>query len=331
MKCVFRALRVAALFVGSVVGAGFATGQEVQLFFGGDGVASLIVASLFMAVCAFFFMEIGAKRLVNARASVATDTLVSVCSFAVYAAMIAAAEELLVDVTGQAGLSALVAVTMMAFGKRTASLSLFNLVAVPLMIVVIALVGVRSTGAVTGRFGLLTPLAYGGMNLLFSGALMVKEGETSTHAERVFASVLLGAAVFAMLYFMRRAVAGVTGDMPFLTAAVGANVGTVANLSLLLAIVTTMGACAHLTTSRLAALVGDGALAAPLVVLLGIVTSSFGFAAIVEVSYPIVSYLGLAATLFAVALPAVAFFKRGGFGKFFRPKKLVGGLTAKRK
>ena len=51
MRSFFRALRVAALFVGSVVGAGFATGQEVQLFFGGDGVTSLFVASLFMSVC----------------------------------------------------------------------------------------------------------------------------------------------------------------------------------------------------------------------------------------------------------------------------------------
>ena len=76
---------------------------------------------------------------------------------------------------------------------------------------------------------------------------------------------------------------------------------------------------------------GEDALAAPLVALLGSVTASFGFAAIVRVSYPIVSYLGLAATLFAVGLSAVAFFKRCGFGKFFRPKKLVEGLTAKRK
>ncbi len=322
---------MAALFVGSVVGAGFATGQEVQLFFGGDGVTSLFVASLFMSVCAFCFMEIGARRLLPTRAGAVTDALVSVCSFAVYAAMIAAAEEVLLGMTGQAGLSILLAVVMMAFGKRTASLSLFNLIAVPLMIVVIAVVGARSSGRVEGEFRLLTALAYGGMNLLFSGALMAKEGEESSLSERILASLLLGTAVFVMLYFMRRAVAGSTGDMPFLTAAFRENLGTVANLVLLLAIVTTMASCAHLATKGLAAFTGDDALAAPLVTLLGSVTASFGFAAIVRVSYPIVSYLGLVATLFAVGLSAVAFFKRCGFGKIFRPKKLVGGLTAKRK
>ena len=137
MKSVFRSVKVAALFVGSVVGAGFATGQEVRLFFGSDGVASLFVTSLFMAFCCFCFMQVGAGRLLNARVALIADALVSLCSFAVYAAMIAAAEQLLFEATGQAGFSALFAVgCLLLLRKGKGALCLLNVVAVPLMAVI---------------------------------------------------------------------------------------------------------------------------------------------------------------------------------------------------
>ena len=298
--------------MGSVVGAGFATGQEVSLFFGEDGVIGLIVASLFMAACVFAFLNVGAKgRGASGKLGVAVDTAVTLCSFAVYAAMIAAAEELLAALTGRKGLSALLAVGMIFLsGERTASLSFLNLLAVPLMAAIVAVVGVKSGGEVTGGFHPISALCYGGMNLLFSGALLAKEGEGSTLGERVGASVVAGGVVFVMLFFMRRCVAGHDGDMPFLTAAEGVGMGMVAQASLLLAIVTTMAGCAYLATDRLAKFSGDRVFAAPMVTLLGILISGFGFAPIVRTAYPVVSYLGLAATFFVLAAPAVAFLKK---------------------
>lgn len=307
---VMRSIRAAALFVGSVVGAGFATGREVMLFFGADGVGSLFVASLFMAICVFAFMEIGARRALSSHVALVTDTLVSFSSLAVYAAMIAAAEKVLAETSGQSGLSLLLAalVGLLSMG-RSDRLAGLNLLAVPFMVAVIVYVGVRSAGRVEGGFHLLTPLAYGGMNLLFSGALMVGEGEKSTLGERVLASLISGAVIFLMLLFMRRCL--VEGaDMPFLVAAREEGVGTLAGIALLLAIVTTMASCAYLVIGRLSVWTGDPLLSASLVTLVGVLLSSFGFAPIVNATYPVVSYLGLAATLFALGY---TLFKGCGF------------------
>lgn len=299
MKIV-RSFRSSALFVGSVVGAGFATGREVLLFFGADGVGSLLVASLFMSICAFAFMEIGARRALSPRVALVTDGVVSLSSLAVYAAMIAAAEEVLAGWSGQGGLSLFLAVGvgLLSMG-RSDRLAWLNLLAVPFMVAVILYVGARAAGRVEGDFHLLTPLAYGGMNLLFSGALMVGEGEESTLGERILASLVSGGVIFVMLLFMRYSVTE-GGDMPFLSAAEKVGVGTLARLALLLAILTTMASCAYLVIGRLSSATGDPLLAASLVTLLGVLFSSFGFAPIVNATYPIVSYLGLAATLFAL-------------------------------
>ena len=313
---VVKSIRTSALFVGSIVGAGFATGQEVLLFFGGDGVGSLALSSLFMAICAFAFSEIGYKRALSPRVALVTDTVVSLSSFAVYAAMIAASEEVLAALTGQSGLSALLAVAVGCLSCKSAErLSLLNLFAVPFMVIIILLVGVRSNRTVTGAFHPLSALAYSGMNLLFSGALMVKEGEGSSLGERIGSSVLSGVVIFLMLLFMRRTVSE-GSDMPFLDASCREGLGTPARIALLLAIITTMASCAYLSAGRLSALMGDALLSGSLVTLLGICLSAFGFAPIVRTTYPVVSYLGLVATIFAVGYSFFVLWRRRILAKF---------------
>ena len=335
MNGVKRSVCTAVTFVGSVVGAGFATGQEVSLFFGADGVWSLLVAALFMAVCAYAFMSMGARGIVGAP-RLAADTVVGVSSFVVYAAMIAAAEELLLALTGKKGLSVLLAAGMIFLtGKRTSYLALLNLLAVPLMTVIVGVVGARAGGGAEGGFHLLRALCYGGMNLLFSGALLMKEGQGSTVGQRLAASLLSGGLLFLMLLFMRRCVTG-GGNMPFLAAAERAGLLLPARLGLLLAIVTTMASCAYLSTDRLAAFAGDRVLAAGVVALTGVLTSKCGFALIVNVTYPVVSVLGLVATVGALTLPTVSLVKkRKGRGYKKRTPKIgvrlsVGDKTAKR-
>ncbi|MBO4473154.1 MAG: hypothetical protein J5765_05025 [Clostridia bacterium] len=304
MKC-FRGVRAAALFVGSVVGAGFATGQEISLFFGGDGVWSLVVASLFMAVCAFAFLDMGARRVAMKEGlRLATDSAVALSSFAVYAAMIAAAEEVLFRLTGMAWLSVPLALAVsFVAGKSVSWVSALNFVAVPLMAAVIVWVGARCSAPIGGAIHPLRALAYGGMNLLFSGALMIGEGERLSLGERITAAVTAGVVIFVMLLFMRRAVASAGGgEMPFLEAASRDGLGTFASLALLLAIVTTMAGCAFLLISRLTALTRDRTLSASLTTLAGFLTSLVGFAPLVAYAYPVVSLLGVAATLAAVGV-----------------------------
>lgn len=296
----FRGCKTAALFVGSVVGAGFATGQEILLFFGEGGTADLLIAALFMAFSAYLFLNLSDAPVLNdARIKVGADAVIALSSFAVYAAMIAASEEVLRSLTGRAGWSAALAIAVSCVaGKKNRGIAALNLIAVPLMIAVIAFVGVRFGGRTEGSLHPLRAIGYGGMNLLFSAALMREEGRKLTRGERRIASLLIGAMLFPMLLFMRRTVAlSPSPNMPFLAVASRAGLGTISSLSLLLAIVTTMASCGYLATDRLTVFTKDPLLSISSVTLLGILAATIGFAPLVLATYPIVSYLGIAVTL----------------------------------
>ena len=298
MKSFFSAARVAALFVGSVVGAGFATGQEISLFFGGGSPLGPVIAAVFMGVMCFVFMEVG---LPDGRARRVFDVVVAVASFVVYGAMIAAAEEVLSDLTALRGLSLLLALGSAALTVRGAEkMAWLNLVAVPLMIAVVLVVGCRSAAPQGGGARLLAPFAYGAMNMLFSGALMASAGERLSRRERVTAAVLATVMILALLLAMYRAVAGVPrGSMPFLTAASRLDLGVLVPVTLLLAIITTMTSCNYLTACELSRHIPDPLLPAALLPFAGVLFAQWGFAPIVDTLYPMVSVLGIVVTVIA--------------------------------
>ena len=142
MKGFFTALRAACLFVGSIVGAGFATGREVALFFGGGSVWNLLLASAFIAFSCYVFMDLGARGAQGRpRIFLGVGRVVSAASFIVYAAMLAAAEEVLSELFGVRGLSLLLGVgSALLSGRDLVWVSRLNLVAVPVMIALIAFV-----------------------------------------------------------------------------------------------------------------------------------------------------------------------------------------------
>ena len=325
MKSFFRAMKTACLFVGSVVGAGFATGREIALFFGGGSAWNVGIAAAFMGAAAFLFLETGAKgSAIDPRVRTGADALVAVSSFVVYAAMIASAESVLFGLFGKKGLSLFVALFCAILSpKGVGWVSRLNFLAVPALAVIVIFVGAKTP--LSARFDSIRPfssVAYGAMNMLFSGALMAEEGRRLSKKERRVAAALCGGLIFALLLFMFRAASfSPRSEMPFLVAAERAGIGAVAPVALLLAIVTTMIGCDYLVTGKLNETLGDPVLSSALVLLSGFLLSLVGFAPIVRTAYPVVSYLGIAFTFAAaIFLPA---FRSGGSFRF--PKKQLKG------
>lgn len=308
-----KAARTACLFIGSVVGAGFATGQEIALFFGGGSLLNLVISACFMGGASYLFLEMGAEGAVrDRRISLAVDTLVALCSFVVYTAMIASSESLLYSLFGVRNLSLILVLgCLFVSGKSLKWVSRLNFAAVPVMILLVALVGIKSPSVcLSGSVRVVRSAAYGAMNMLFSGALMMKEGERLSKKERKLASLFGGVLIFVLLLFMFRSVGNQGGEMPFLQAAKASGLGALVPASLLLAILTTMASCNYLVTDRLAALVRDPVLACTLPALGGVLLSRFGFSVIVNTAYPVVSYLGLVFSLLSILYSIILARKR---------------------
>ena len=303
MRSFLRAARTSFLFIGSIVGAGFATGREIAQFFGGGSVWNLWIAAAFTGVSSFFFLETGAKgAYIDPRVKTGADTAIALSSFVVYAAMIASAESVLRSAFGVNGLSLLLAAFCALFSAKSVKpVARLNLIAVPIMIAIVIAVGAKTPFAAwSGKIRPVYSMAYGAMNMLFSGALMIEEGKGLSKKERIAASVLSGILLFAALFFMFRSIGGAPyPEMPFLRAAENAGLGSIASVVLLLAILTTMAGCDYLVAGKLTSVTGDPVLSGALVLLFGVLLSSVGFAPIVRVAYPVVSYLGLAFTILA--------------------------------
>ena len=304
MKSLARAMGTACLFVGSVVGAGFATGREIALFFGGGSFLNLLIASLFMGSMAFLFSEMGAKHVISdERIRLGVDTMVSCCAFAVYAAMIASAESVLKNAFSVSGLSLfVVTVCLFLSASNIVWVSRLTAVAVPVLIALIAFVGVPAF--CNGNGGELHPLrslGYGAMNLLFSGALLYKAGERSTRNERILTAAISASILFFLLLCVFFAIrSSPDSEMPFLEAAQRAGLGAIVPPVLLLAIVTTMAGCEYLVSDKLFLLTKDRVFSCVLPAFFGILFARIGFSHIVETAYPVVSALGL---LFSFVAP----------------------------
>lgn len=96
-------LKVAATYIGTVVGAGFATGQEILQFFnrfGALGLAGIIVTTIMFMVFGYFIMDLGNKLQAHSyleiikytggrKLGTITDLIITVFLFGSFTAMIA--------------------------------------------------------------------------------------------------------------------------------------------------------------------------------------------------------------------------------------------------
>ena len=301
MKSLAASLRVAALFVGSVVGAGFATGREIALFFGGGSLFCVLLSAAFMAFSSFVFLERGARcEGKSLRVFRRTKPLIAAASFVVYAAMLAAAEEVLIQLTALRGLSLLLGAMSLFFSlKSTEGLSYLNLLAVPVMVALVVWVGAQGRGSGGDDTRILSSFSYGAMNMLFSGAIMYEEGGKLGRGERVMTSLFIGGVLAMLLVYMYYCAAD-DSSMPFLVAAEKCGVGPFAPVMLLLSVFTTMTSCNYLVFEEMRRLTRDDVLSATLPFLLGMLVAAFGFSAIVNALYPVVSYLGLVFTMVSI-------------------------------
>lgn len=295
------------LFVGTVVGAGFATGREITLFFGEDGSINIIIAALAIGMLCWCFLSLGSKKVLERRNAIKSiwDIVIAVTSFATYATMIAAANGLLYEAVGIRWLgvipAVICAVTVMYSLK---GLEAVNCLAVPVMIAMIIFVSTFA-GELTAFNSIkpITAIAYGAMNMLSPSALMYEEGKTMSPPKRLIAAVVSAVISLVLLLLMYKCIGQYhQAEMPFLAACTANGYGTLAIIILLLAILTTMASCNHLAHQTLKDAIGCEWLSITIILFAGLIVSLTGFALLVDTLYPLISYLGLLVSLAAAAL-----------------------------
>lgn len=294
--------------VGTMIGAGYASGQEIAAFFGWN--PSLFVPLLcgllmffFTAVLLLVGSKLGASSLASVndklfgKLKVIVDGVMLFNALVVLSAMMAGMDGALTDAFGRAlpygVFAAGVAVIVLRRGNK--GLLAANVAVVPFIIAVIIATCLTSPLTV-GEFRLSSIpscFTYVSMNLLLSAGVLVQQKGMTTKQILLSAAIssVLIASAMAMICLALPAASSV--ELPVLSLARGSNVAyTLFTLCLAVSIFTTL--LSALSTLRSwAAAQGDGTLGMLASVIVAALVSMFGFGGVVNFFYPVIGVIGL--------------------------------------
>jgi len=205
VKSFIKILSAVFVMTGSVIGAGFATGREIFVFFYGGN--SYAVG--FLCFCLFFagFMVVSVfanrfrvsetqelfKRLYG-KASAAAEISLSLCLFFVLSTMLSAANLCLSDITGideKFGIYAAVTAVLSALilQKGMKGVKIMNAIAVPLIIIFVVTVCAGGEGS-SGNVKFFSSVGYVCFNIVMMSGILVNLAKNMTIKENFFASLI---------------------------------------------------------------------------------------------------------------------------------------------
>lgn len=296
-------LKAAAVFIGTIIGAGFATGQEVLLYFKNCAPVVAVFAGFLLGGLCSFFMWLGSRSgkaedgaFLLGKCKVFYDLSVFICAFITFIAMFSGAEVLIMSVFNIAHTGILCIVAAAVFSaKGLKGLKVINCLAVPLIIVFIVVIFAKN-GVVfkAGNYNFFNGIAYAGLNIMLASGVMFRIGKTSSEKAVSVAGIASGLGLAVMLFMLTILVSGRVGEMPVYIAAKALGLQKIAGAVIFLAVFTTMVSALEQSADVLSRILPHKSLAVPTVCLMAYpVTLLLSFSETVTYLYPIVSAAGI--------------------------------------
>ncbi len=288
-----RIISTASIFVGAIVGAGFATGKEISVYFGKGSIAVPIIAGVMLGVFCFVFMLLGRgtddvlERLFG-RCSYAARVVIVIANFVIFATMIAGAELIFCECFGVRGIGIVSGIAAIVFvGRGTRLLSIASILLVP-VIVGVTLYFALSKEEVTlaGELLIIQPIAYAAMNVLTGGYLVAGYSREASVKECLLTSILVGIICCVLLvavYIVVRDYAAT--PMPLFYYAQQLKATIPAALLIFAAIFTTM-------ITSLKVVSGGCYTVGGVATAIALLVSIAGFGNLVTYCYPVIGYIG---------------------------------------
>ena len=306
------ALKVAFLFIGTSIGAGFSTGREIALFFGDTSPWCVALASIFIAIICAVFLLAGKYDLIPQNYVVKIATFFAGAVSLV--SMLAGSEKILYDLTG----IHLLGLVMILLGAVVVIMGIekikwANTILIPLLILMMLVLYFRIGSPLHGgSVSVLKPLHYSGLDVLLSGMVLSKEGKKLTGKQIAITVSAIGLFMFGILFVLQNIVLcdEMLSSMPVLVISTKVNMRVVAGVLITSAIFTTLiGALETVSmytmdfvskTKKLNIMSQqkNKCYVVFATLLIAYPISFLGFEKIVDTCYPIVSMLGIILTVF---------------------------------
>lgn len=286
-----------------MIGAGFASGREIALYFADTSPLSPLLGGVFCGLFCFVFLELG--RLSNG--DILTYSfkkiarvflfVIKISNVIIFCAMLASCEYILLrlfNINGGTVISALLVLVCLYFGIE--KIKLLNFVAVPLLLILIVFIYLRTKPTILPfkSFAMHSPILYACMNILSGGFListLAKDLSSSDSLNISLIVTIMLAFPLVIIYLLIQS--SFSMPMPLLFAASAVNLMKVGCVILYIAVFTTLA-------SSLYIVVEDNMQKALLITSAGLIVACFGFQPITDKLYPIIGYMGAFITFWAI-------------------------------
>jgi uncharacterized membrane protein YkvI len=301
MKNFGAALKLSMTYVGTLIGAGFASGREIALFFGSGNIFNVIIAGLLLGFFAYVFLELGRTTTTDITRELfpktyrVFDVFVSGVNLVIFCAMLAGAElavRALLNLNGGGLITGLVAVAIV--GTNMEGLKIFNVLTTPLIIIFVVTLFILSPDiSFAGEVNIVSPLLYSAFNVLTGGFLIARMGKGISKGISVATAAIITVILTFLLCVVYLLVKNyMTADMPIVQIASALRIGKIASVVIFVAILGTMA-------GTLAVASRGNTRHAVVITAIGFVVSLLGFSNIVNITYPVIGIFGIFLSLFA--------------------------------
>lgn len=300
MKSV-KNLKLAFTFIGTLIGAGFASGREIALYFADTSPLSPLLGGVFCGVFCFIFAELG--RISNGdilgfslkRISGITLAVIKLSNIVIFCVMLAACEFIIKELFGINGgtvISAALVLFVIYFGVE--KLKLLNLLAVPILVALLIYIFAAAKPSVPlfNSFFFHQPLFYAGMNILSGGFLISKLAKDIQPKDSFQISAIAAVILSALLVIIYLIIQNnFEKAMPMLARAKELGINAAACAALYLSVFTTLAGSLYIV-------VENDMKKALLTCSIGLALSFAGFQELTGWFYPIIGYVGFALTVY---------------------------------
>ncbi|MEG2273750.1 MAG: hypothetical protein RSC44_00300 [Clostridia bacterium] len=319
----WQVLKVAFLYIGTSIGAGFSSGKEIALFFGNVSPSNVALSAVFTALLMALFLVAGKLNCMPKSFAVKLGVFIS--ALISLTAMIAGSEFVMRFLTNTPLLGLILTVlggVVVAFGIE--KIKLLNTALVPLLIVTIAIVfSMVSVPQFSPKFSISKPILYSGLDALLGGIIISREGQKLSYKQIFATCAFTGIFIGTMLFMLQTVVLNDIShsSMPVLAVAEQLGMKWACGILITVAIFTTLVSALHIvfeqanewlqnlalkTKSKHTFLQKFGAnnrreIVIFLILLLDYPLSFIGFDNIVNFGYPFTSFCGIAMICFTAS------------------------------
>ncbi|MDE7337154.1 MAG: hypothetical protein K2N32_03475 [Clostridia bacterium] len=310
---VLKCLQISFIYIGAIIGAGFATGREVMLYFGDGGMLSGIVAGVLMgALCGLFLLSAKSYRRLkySERKSVRAvfaiiKSILWLCTLVSFVCMASGCEEIIENTYGikNVGLWTGIFVSVLGVCEMSVMRKL-NAVIVPMIMILLFALSAKSDFSFDSGFRAERVLGYCGMNIMMGGYIIAEQEESFSLKQIIFISGVT-ATFFALSIAL---VYNVSCDfrnfsMPVFEFSKLHDMKAVSGLIIYLAIFSTLIGCSKLICQENSERKIPKAFSVGLLAVFALLALRFDFSTLVAYCYPIIGYVGIGYTVFTLALP----------------------------